>query len=155
MISLRLPPTFIVPTPSVQPGITRFKGNDAGMPRSRELSNFVPFVSHPVYCTVTVMQASAGEAPVPTCSSMYLSPLGVVWISPWSSGMPGAFPSLPAPVAGVAPAVLMDTVGHVGWATGVLGRARLVVGPDDGVLLLEPLPQAAESAAAASAKRKR
>src|SRR5437762_5929945 len=136
MINRRLPPTFIVPTPSVQPGITPLSGNDAAMPRSRELSNFVPSVSHPVYCTVTVTHALAGEAPSPTFSSMYLSPLGVLCISPWSSGMPGAFPSLPAPGPGVPPDVLIDTVGHVGWAAGVLARAGLAVAPDDGVLLL-------------------
>ena len=44
MSSVRLPPTFIVATPSSQPLITRPmpSGNSNGRPRSSELSNFAP-----------------------------------------------------------------------------------------------------------------
>jgi len=54
MRRVRLPPTFIVATPSSQPLITRPwpSGNSKGVPRSTELSNFLPFApfsqSHPV-----------------------------------------------------------------------------------------------------------
>jgi len=48
--SLRLPPTFIVATPSSQPLMTRPlpMGKENGSPRSTELSNFWPLLSHPV-----------------------------------------------------------------------------------------------------------
>jgi len=45
MIKVRLPPTFMVATPSSQPAITRRCpiGNSNGSLRSTELSNFLPF----------------------------------------------------------------------------------------------------------------
>jgi hypothetical protein len=50
MMSFRLPPTFIVATPSSQPLITRPLpiGNSNASLRSTELSNFWPLLSHPV-----------------------------------------------------------------------------------------------------------
>src|SRR2546426_1159898 len=50
IISLRLPPTRIEPTPSSQPLITRPRpiGNTMGSPRSCEESNFWPLLSQPV-----------------------------------------------------------------------------------------------------------
>ena len=44
MSRMRLPPTFIVSTPSSQPLMTRPMptGNENGCPRSTELSNFLP-----------------------------------------------------------------------------------------------------------------
>src|SRR5690348_4057983 len=50
IVSLRLPPTFIVATPSSQPLITCPwpSTNSNGWPRSTDESNFFPFVSHPV-----------------------------------------------------------------------------------------------------------
>src|SRR5262249_16989713 len=79
MISFRLPPTFMVITPSSQPLITRPTpmGNSKGLPRSRELSNFVPFSSQPAYSTVTVLPGD-GLSPVPTTSSTYFKPVSVV-----------------------------------------------------------------------------
>jgi hypothetical protein len=37
-----------MPTPSVQPGITRLSGNSAGSPRVDEESNILPSVVQPV-----------------------------------------------------------------------------------------------------------
>ena len=50
MMSFRLPPTFIEITHSSQPLITRPlpTGNSNGLPRSTELSNFLPLLSQPV-----------------------------------------------------------------------------------------------------------
>ena len=54
MSRVRLPPMFMVATPSSQPLMTRPapSGNEKGSPRSTELSNFLPFwpfsQSHPV-----------------------------------------------------------------------------------------------------------
>src|SRR5688500_15245645 len=47
IIKVRCPPTFIPVTPRSQPLITRPapRRNEKGTPRSRELSNFLPFLS--------------------------------------------------------------------------------------------------------------
>ncbi len=41
-------PTTISCTPSVQPLITPFSGNDAGSPRTTELSNILPSIVQPL-----------------------------------------------------------------------------------------------------------
>src|SRR5579883_2248302 len=76
MISLRVPPTFMPTTPSSHPLITwpAPSGNVKGWPPGFDVvSNTVPFVSLPVYSTVTVWPALAA-APLPSTRSWYLRP---------------------------------------------------------------------------------
>src|ERR1700712_2822439 len=86
MIRVRLPPVFMVATPSSQPLITwpAPRGKLNGWLRSREESNFLPFLplssSQPVYWTVTCCPA-LGSGPVPTTSSWYFRPDGRVTVS--------------------------------------------------------------------------
>src|SRR5258707_11909045 len=79
MISLRRPPTFMPGTPSFQPSITGVQSPDADWvftriaqssprPAWRLLSNRVPSVSQPLYCTDTVAPLGTVR-PVPTLRS--------------------------------------------------------------------------------------
>src|SRR6266536_39111 len=75
MISVRLPPTFMPTTPSSQPLMTwpPPSAKENGRPLSLELSNFLPSLSQPVWWTTAVLPVTA-SAPVPSVSSVYLSP---------------------------------------------------------------------------------
>src|ERR1700746_867264 len=79
MRNCRLPPTFIPATPSSQPLMTcpEPRSNENGLPEPTELSNFLPLVSQPVYCTRTVSPPSA-LGPVPALMSQYCRPEVVV-----------------------------------------------------------------------------
>src|SRR5437879_3734540 len=94
MMINRRPPTFMAVIPLVpampcrKPGTTWFSGNEIGMPRDHDESNFTPFLySTPRYCTVTVEVAVAGW-PLPTTRSFTDSVVAPLVLCDVTAGTP-------------------------------------------------------------------
>src|SRR5208282_2427244 len=77
-------PGFMRTRASCQPLMTPLTGNVAAWPRENELSNSVPSIKDPRYCTVTV-SVGCGEAALvsPGTRTWYSSPVAVV-LTPFS-----------------------------------------------------------------------